>query len=459
MPAMALLLSRPARRADFPMPAIARVPARAALSHVAAALLLAALTHTAQADGATPAGSGLRFNGFGTVGLAEELPGSDWGLRREVNTPEHHDHGLRADVDSRLGLQASWSPAPSWELVGQLVLKPRAQTARAEESLAWAFVAWHPTPAWTVRVGRTSPDLFLLADYRNVGFAYPWVRPNVEFYGWMPVSNTDGIDVARAWQSGDTLWRAKLFSGRADSTMASTHDDGDTYVVLDSLNGGTLSAQHGGFTLKATVAEARTRAPNSIDSLMQMHDGLDALAALQVPGVSSEAAALRDTFPTGHFVTRYAALSSSWDVDAWRWQAEVARINGNFLPSNALYGYVSGAYRRGDATFFAMAGRAKTRPAPLAEPQWQAALTPLVGPQAAAMAQSAGSAVVYNTNVALENQSSLSIGLRWDFSAQMAWKLQVDDVHVGAQGGGLWAYSTPDAHHAQIVSSTLDFVF
>jgi len=30
-----------------------------------------------------------------------------------------------------------------------------------------AFAAWRPTPEWEIRAGRTSPDLFLLADVRN----------------------------------------------------------------------------------------------------------------------------------------------------------------------------------------------------------------------------------------------------------------------------------------------------
>ena len=38
-------------------------------------------------------------------------------------------------------------------------------------------------------------------------------------------------------------------------------------------------------------------------------------------------------------------------------------------------------------------------------------------------------------------------------------KLQFDDVHSAAYGGGLWAYNTLQAHHAEVVRGALDFVF
>jgi hypothetical protein len=44
-----------------------------------------------------------------------------------------------------------------------------------------------------VRVGRTDLDVFLLTDSRNIGFAYPWVRPPIELYDLVPVTNSDGI--------------------------------------------------------------------------------------------------------------------------------------------------------------------------------------------------------------------------------------------------------------------------
>ncbi len=423
-----------------------------------AATLCAAFASAASAQELGSTGMDLRLDGFGTLGVVGVLPHDDWGFRRDANQAAHHDGHLRADVDSRLGLQAALRLDPQWEFVGQVVLKPRAHEAADDESLAEAFAAWRPTPEWQIRVGRTSPDLFLLADVRNVGFAYPWMRPSVEFYGWMPASALDGADVSRQSQLGEVRVRAKLFAGRTSVTLGSTHDDGDTHGNVHPLRGATLAADAGGVTVKATLAQART-GPRDPALVTQAYAGLDALTHVPVPVVATQAAEIRDTFSSDLFVTRYAALGMSWDVNPWQLQAELSRITGNFESSEAWYGYASIARRFDDVTLFTMVGRARTSRAPVPEPHWTAALTPLLGPVGAAGAQALGAGIATSYNAGRENQASLSIGARWDVNAQVALKFQYDVVHVNAYGGGIWGFNTPSPHHASVLSAGMDFVF
>ena len=435
--------------------ALAAPPRAPWLAAVCAGLV--AITSSAAAQDA-PAATDLRLNGFGTLGVVDVLPHDDWGFRRDTNQAAHHDDHLRADVDSRVGLQAALRFDPQWEVVGQVVLKPRAHEEADDESLAWAFAAWRPTPQWEIRVGRTSPDLFLLADVRNVGFAYPWMRPSVDFYGWVPASALDGADVSRQWQLGDARLRAKLFAGRTSVTLGSTHDDGDTHGNVRPLFGGTLALDSNGLTVKATVAEARTRARDTA-AVARSWNGLDALAQMPIPAVATQAAALRDSFPQDVFVTHYAALGVSWDATPWQLQAEVSRITGNFESSEAWYGYASAARRFDQLTLFAMVGRAHSSRAPLPDPQWTATLTPVVGPAVAAGAQALGQAISSSYNLGRENQGTVSVGARWDVNTQIALKFQLDFVRSAAYGGGMWAFDTPAAHHASVLSTGMDFVF
>lgn len=404
------------------------------------------------------AGAGLRVSGFGTLGLISASPRSDWGFHRETTQPAHHDTQVRADVDSRLGLQANWSPSAQWEVVGQLVLKPRSEESRWDDALAWGFVAYRPTPEWTVRLGRTSPDLFLLADVRNVGFAYPWARPSVEFYGWMPVSVLDGVDVTRQWSAFDAQWRAKLFAGRSRLTMAGTHDNGDTVAIMDSLAGGTLTAERNGLTLKATLAQARTRAVDG-DVIANLNALLGTVAAMPLGPVADEAAVLRDSFPSDVFVTRYSAVGAIWEAGAWQWQAEIARVTGNFSASNNWYGYLSGAYRTGNFTWYGIGSRVKPNRPPLPMPNWTATLTPVLGPVYAGAVQQAALSVATSYNLTRQDQHTIAAGVRWDFNPQMAMKLQLDSVSVAPYGGGDWGYSAAEGHHANVLSVGLDFVF
>ena len=433
-------------------------PPRAARHALLAVTLLAAFACAASAQETGPATADLRVNGFGTLGVVDVLPHDDLGFRRDVNQSSRHDQHLRADVDSRLGLQAAWRLDPQFELVGQLVLKPRAREAADDESLTEAFAAWRPSPEWEIRVGRTSPDLFLLADVRNVGFAYPWMRPSVDFYGWMPASTLDGADVSRQWQLDDVRLRAKLFAGRTSVTIASTQDNGDSHGNIHPLLGGTLALDSGGLTVKATVAEARTRSRN-FDEVIQAWNALDALTHVPAPVVATQAAQIRDSFSPSMFITRYAALGVSWDASPWQLQAELSRITGNFESSSAWYGYASVARRFDDLTFFGMIGRARASRAPAPQPQWAVTLAPIVGPATAAAAQALGTDIAGQYNSSRENQGSVSFGARWDVNAQIALKVQFDAVRVNAYGGGLWGYNTPSPHHASVLGAGLDFVF
>ena len=420
---------------------------------------LASLASSAAAQDVPAGASDFRLNGFGTLGLVDVLPHDSWGFRREADQTAHHDEHLRADVDSRLGLQAAWRLDPRLEFVGQLVLKPRAREAADDESLTEAFAAWRPAPEWEIRVGRTSPDLFLLADVRNVGFAYPWMRPSVEFYGWMPASTLDGADVSRQWLLGEGRLRAKIFGGRTSVTLGATQPDtGDAHGNVNPLLGGTLAFDTGGLTIKATVAQARTRSRN-FDAVTQAYDGLDQLAHLPVPIVATQAGEIRDSFSPDTFVTRYAALGLSWDMNPWQLQAELSRITGNFESSQAWYGHASIGRRIDDVTLFTLVGRARTSRAALPQPQWSAALTPLVGPALAAKAQYLGANTAAQFNSGRENQGTISVGARWDVNTQVALKFQFDAVRNGAFGGGMWGFNTPAAHHASVVSTGMDFVF
>jgi len=436
-----------------------RVPAQRCAWRAALCAGLVSLAGTASAQDVPAAASDLRFNGFGTLGVVDVLPHDSWGFRREVDQTAHHDEHLRADVDSRLGLQASWRPDPRLEFVGQLVLKPRAHEAADDESVAWAFAAWRPAPEWEVRIGRTSPDLFLLADVRNVGFAYPWMRPSVDFYGWMPASTLDGADVSHQWQLGDGRVRAKIFGGKTSVTLGATQaGTTDDHGNVNPLVGSTLAFDSGGLTIKATVAEAHTRSRN-FGAVAQAWNGLDQLAHLPVPVVAEQAAAIRDSFSPNVWITRYAALGLSWDMNPWQMQAELSRLTGNFASSEAWYGYASVARRIDDVTLFTMVGRARTSRAPLPEPQWAATLAPLLGPELAAQAQVLGANTATQFDTGRENQGTVSVGARWDVNAQVALKFQFDAVRNGAFGGGMWGFNTTAAHHASVLSAGMDFVF
>lgn len=406
-----------------------------------------------------PCESRVRFSGFGTAAVMAQDMDEAWNYRRDILQPNRSPTSLRADVDSRLGLQANVALSPQFEAVGQIVFKSEPQGVSLGERISWAFLAYRPTADLTLRVGRTTPDVFLLANYRNVGFAYPWVRPNTEFYGWMPLYGVDGADVAKRWRQGSATWQAKAFYGDTTVTIPAGQNLPPSRLQNRAFQGLTLSREDDGLLLKVSYARVHNElAPDA--QLQMLHGALQRVAQLPLPGVAAQARALQAQRLFEPFETRYLALGASFDRGPWLMHAEAAHVHTG--ESAEDHAYVSIGRRVQSLTFFTMAGMARSRGAAAAVPNWQATLAasgvPALVAQAGAV-QQIGVAGAQAVNRSRLDQRSVSLGMRWDVHPQMSVKAQWDHVQVGANGAFLWSNASASANRGNLLSFALDFVF
>jgi hypothetical protein len=409
-------------------------------------LLLASLASHAQALG----GAGdLRISGFGTLGILHSDAPPGWGYRRDLGQPPN-DGGTRADIDSRLGVQANYAFTPRFELVAQLIGERRRSGAAAADNVEWAFAAFRPRPDMAIRIGRVNLDLFLMSEYQNVGFAYPFARPPVEFYGLLPAA-LDGADTVKTWNLDGIQWRLKGFAGRA---VGGERGVAAEQIVAKPTYGVTLSRESGGLLLSASVARARVSANPAAEAPLLV--ALAQLQALPVPAIAAEAASLRQQLDYAAASQTYLALGTSFDHADWLAMAEAAHVSSRAAGSDLSAGYATLGHRFGPLTPFATVSRARSSTSPRSAPQWQAALGGAPGAQ---QIQALGNAAVAAANAGRFDQRTVGIGLRWDASARTALKLQADRVWVDPSGSALWTNATPQAAHASVLSLSLDFVF
>ena len=96
------------------------------------------------------------------------------------------------DPDSVLGLQISVVVTDDLDLTALLI-------SRGEEDhdleTDWAYVGYTLNDAAKLRAGRVKFPAFLVSDYLDVGFAYPWIRPPVEMYSLVPIFGMNGADL------------------------------------------------------------------------------------------------------------------------------------------------------------------------------------------------------------------------------------------------------------------------
>lgn len=358
---------------------------------------------------------------------------------------------VRPDIDSRIGLQLNYSPDARFELVAQVSGLRRASHSTLADGLEWAFAAYRPDGATTLRAGRLNIDAFLMSDHRNVGFAFAYARPPVEFYGALP-STLDGADLTRRWNLASGLWQAKVYAG---STRSGDLEEVEPFKVHDVI-GGMVSREADGLLLRATYTRTRIASrPAAVEPLLQ---GLASVATLPVPEVAAQAADLHNQLDSAGKPINYAGVGLSLERGDWLLAAEFARISGH--PTYAQRaGYASLGRRWGPLTGYALVGRIDSSVPTRPSPAWRLALTPALGAAAAQQTQALADAATYALNKAGAHQTSVALGLRWDLQPQMALKLQWDQVRVSAAGGLLWANATLEAARARIATVLLDFVF
>ena len=380
------------------------------------------------------------FSGYGTLGYVRDNR-DDLGFTRDIGQEPGRRQGGSFAPDSRLGLQAAYRFNPQTEAVAQWVLRDKPDRTLAN-SIEWAYLAYRPTPDWQVRAGRVGIDVFMLSDYRSLGYAQTTVRPNVDFYGFMPIYALDGADVAYSFEGGGARWQLKAQLGRtrADIPEVDYHFKAQNFLDV------TLTREAGPWRLKAGYAQMKVTENIPMGALTP---GLATVAGMGLPGVSAEAGHLRDELQFKGGLVSYAALGAGYDDGTWLVQGELARVASDRDVSV-----------KGDAAYV-LAGRRFGAWLPYAGLSgfWPAkgVLQGQTNWGALARLQREG---LHALNSSRIDQSTTTLGVRWDFHAQAALKLQWDSVRIKDYGYATWTHGMfNDSKRARLVSATVDWVF
>ncbi len=413
--------------------------------------------------------SSVQLHGFSTVGAAW-LNQKNAVLVRDFSSRMGMGHyGNPADADSRLGLQADWQTTSRLSMTVQAVAAPRIEQ-NANNMIPWAFLKYDFDDNISVRAGRMGVYCFALSDQRNLGYVYPWVRPPVEFYAFMPIYSMTGADVS--WHhdfSPDRSIEVRTFAARSDSSYYLP----DPVVNTDSFSL-NLSPMLGGTVIfndhnaSARLAYMTMKIGSTFPGLENILQQANTLGPYYPPlaGLGQNADIM------GTSVAFYDA-SFSYDNGKLLVLSEMAAtaFQSQFKPS-MLNGYLTlGWHLTPDLLPFVNYSRVSPlrstyQVATAAAPTGTANLPVAVQLKIIGgyyYGQSMASQ--FNTryfNGFQENQETFSMGLRWDFRPRMDLKLQVDKTLIIGNGYELWQYpptTSLDPRGVTGVTLTWDTVF
>jgi len=316
--------------------------------------------------------------------------------------------------DTILGLQISKQVNDKTSVTGQLVSRGE-QDYKTEAS--WAFVTYNANNNTDLRMGRLRVPAFYYSDFLEVGYAYNWVRPPVEVYR-LPFSSIDGLDLTHSYSAGSVDGSVQVYYGRFQGDMAIGGDE-EYSTDAKNLTGIVLSNSFGNFGTRLSYHRAEINIDAAAGDGTALGNAIGAATAIAaVPaGINvgtatgnaalagftgiGDASAADDFAPDGQ-TTTFMQAAVSYDNGDVSMVAEWTALENDYLaiPDDTAW-MVTVAKRFGDYTPHLTYSYDKDEYESGSEGDLQEAL-----------------------GLAFE-QSSITLGLRYDYDAATALKFEV----------------------------------
>jgi hypothetical protein len=402
-------------------------------------------TSTAAGAPVEPPPSMFTFGAFGTLGVVHsDQPLADFTSSRVENAGAGHTRAWSPAVDSLIGAQVDARLTPKFSAVLQLLSQQNADSSFSPH-IEWAYLKYQFTPDFSVRLGRTAIDAFLLTDSRNIGFANPWVRPPIELYDLVPVTNSDGIDfnyrfaVAGGSNTIDASIGYDHYQYPTSNSQATGRADAaQQYSLVDTF-------QRGSATLRVTYGQAHL-------TVAAFEPLFDAFREFGPQGVG-----ISDLYDVDNRVIAYYGVSAAYEPGAWFLMAELGRVNFHSVLGETTGWYVSSGYRFNRVTPYATYAQTRPNSGSRAAGLDLSELPPPLAAEAGAL-----NTELNATLATFASQRTLSLGARLDVTSSIDLKLQWDRTNLGADSQGWLTNLQPGFQPGSsytLVSATLDFVF
>ncbi|NHZ37591.1 hypothetical protein [Massilia rubra] len=387
--------------------------------------ILAAFSVSSHAADDAPA---VTISGFGTAALT--AADTDDVEYARFNQAAGVGNSPRAGVDSNFGIQGT-AKINNWlSFTAQGLARKNARDSYGAE-LSWAFAKFKINDEISIRVGRIGMPVYMISDFRQVGYANTMIRPSQEVYGQIYGDSYDGIDAMYQHNFGDTTVTAQVGIGKMSTKI--TDDNRVEYKPATTIH---IVAENGPFTVRFGRADAKVSLQGS-----ETLDGL--LGTLRRVGMDKVASDLSVTDVDGSFTS----LGFTMDYKNILVQSEYAvrRTDSLVIHDTTSY-YTMLGYRFGKITPYYYYGNVKQ------DSDRAYAGLPSTGPLAAL---SAG----VNTAMKAGLQSTNALGVRWDFHKSAALKVQVDRIKP-RDGSGTFLNAKPGFRDAvNVYAAGVDFVF
>ena len=369
----------------------------------------------------------INFQGFisaaGAITNAKPVPSTT--VAGNLNYPLYFGIGrnLSFESDSLAGMQLTAPISDKVEAILQIVARayPLVTTvSKYELNANWAYLKYQPFDSLSIKAGRILVPMYLLSQYFDIAYAYPWLKPPQEVYGTLPVPPANGViaswvaDLASDWQ---LELEPFVFASNGSLSIASN----SVSLQLKNYLGIAGALSNHDLTLRAVylAGEALFNNGNPITFATTP-------VVLQLPSFNT--------------VASYFSVGLRYDKDNILLLSEYARRNSpnSYLPDSIAW-YVTGGYRFG-----------KWMPL-LTYAELKTAHNDRISQIPAALRTTMSNAIVLQ-------QRSAEVGVRYDYSQNIALKASVTRVEPLGGTRGLFNHR-PNQKYVNVFNFGVNAVF
>ena len=196
----------------------------------------------------------IQFDGFFTVGAAihdDDTNSASGSENRYIGSLG--DRGITEDLtfetDTRFGLQISSDVSENMSVVAQLL--GRGTNSNFDAIVEWAYVDYEFADWISLRAGKVKQPVYLVNDYVEVGYAYPWIRPPVEvYYLNNPLNTVNGAELLLAFPVGPGTLSFQPYIGSNRDDIPNSQ--GQAYFEAENIYGIDVKYSGRGYTVHAS---------------------------------------------------------------------------------------------------------------------------------------------------------------------------------------------------------------
>jgi hypothetical protein len=200
---------------------------------------------------ASTSAQAIQFDGFMTAG-ASKIVSMDDADSGNIYIGGLGDRGITEDLtferDTRFGLQISSDVSENMSVVAQLL--GRGDQGNFNAVIEWAYIDYEFHDTTSLHVGKIKQPVYLVNDYVEVGYAYPWIRPPQEVYLLNnPLNTVNGIELLLQFPVGPGTLSFQPYLG---SNRDDIPNGGGAYFEAENIYGMDVKYSGRGYAVHAS---------------------------------------------------------------------------------------------------------------------------------------------------------------------------------------------------------------